>query len=162
MLKILNLSLHCGKQSQILAVHYVVWIGDVCLKGKFWNPSGVLNLQLMFWNPSYILILELIFWNRSSVLIPVKLIFWTHQMFWSLSWRLKSIKYLDSWADSFFVAWLWPLQVKGKGFSKWRLAWHWFIVVLSGVLTVATCIAAVRYIISDSVSYHAFADIQQV
>ncbi|KAH9541725.1 hypothetical protein CY35_14G080600 [Sphagnum magellanicum] len=54
------------------------------------------------------------------------------------------------------------LKVKGKGFSKWRLAWHWFIVVLSGVLTVATCIAAVRYIISDSLFYHAFADIQQV
>jgi hypothetical protein len=51
------------------------------------------------------------------------------------------------------------LQVKGKGFSTWRLTWHWCIVVLSGVLTVATCAAAVRYIISDSIYYHAFADL---
>jgi hypothetical protein len=51
------------------------------------------------------------------------------------------------------------LKVKGKGFSTWRLTWHWCIVVLSGVLTVATCAAAVRYIISDSIYYHAFADL---
>jgi hypothetical protein len=51
------------------------------------------------------------------------------------------------------------LQVKGKGFSKQRLIWHWFIVVVSGVLTIVTCVAAVWYIISDSTYYHAFANL---
>jgi hypothetical protein len=51
------------------------------------------------------------------------------------------------------------LQVKGKGFSTWRLIWHWSIVVISAVLTIVTCVAAIHYIISDSTYYHAFADI---
>jgi len=51
------------------------------------------------------------------------------------------------------------LKVKGKGFSTWRLIWHWSIVVISAVLTIVTCVAAIHYIISDSTYYHAFADI---
>jgi hypothetical protein len=51
------------------------------------------------------------------------------------------------------------LKVKGKGFSTWRLIWHWLIVVISAVLTIVTCVAAIHYIISDSTYYHAFADI---
>lgn len=51
------------------------------------------------------------------------------------------------------------VQVKGKEFGVRRLTWHWGVVVISAFLTVATAISGFRYIISDSVYYHAFADI---
>ena len=51
------------------------------------------------------------------------------------------------------------LQVKGKDFGKGRLAWHWSMVVIGFLLTIATSIAGMRYIILDGVNYHAFADL---
>ncbi|KAG0607311.1 hypothetical protein M758_8G018700 [Ceratodon purpureus] len=51
------------------------------------------------------------------------------------------------------------IKVKGKNFGKHRLAWHWSIVIVSAVLTVATSVAGLRFIIVDSINYHAFANI---
>jgi hypothetical protein len=51
------------------------------------------------------------------------------------------------------------LQVKGKEFGKPRLAWHWSMIAVAAVLTFATSIAGLRYIISDSIRYHEFADL---
>lgn len=51
------------------------------------------------------------------------------------------------------------MQVKGKNFGTRQLAWHWSIVIVSAALTVGTTAAGINYIISDSIRYHAFADI---
>lgn len=51
------------------------------------------------------------------------------------------------------------LKVKGKEFGKPRLAWHWSMIAVAAVLTFATSIAGLRYIISDSIRYHEFADL---
>ncbi|KAG0566231.1 hypothetical protein KC19_7G047800 [Ceratodon purpureus] len=51
------------------------------------------------------------------------------------------------------------LKVKGKEFGKRRQAWHWSMIVVAILLTFATSIAGLRYIISDSIRYHEFADL---
>lgn len=51
------------------------------------------------------------------------------------------------------------IKVKGKSFGKKRLAWHWGIVIISTALTLMTAAAGLRFIIVDSINYHAFANI---
>jgi len=51
------------------------------------------------------------------------------------------------------------LKVRGKKLGKWRLMWHWGIVIVAVALTFATITAGLRFIIVDSIYYHVFANI---
>ncbi len=50
------------------------------------------------------------------------------------------------------------LQVNGKNFMPYRVAWHWIMIILAIILTVATATASIRQIISDATTYHVFAN----
>ncbi|KAJ1413235.1 Amino acid transporter, transmembrane domain [Sesbania bispinosa] len=50
------------------------------------------------------------------------------------------------------------IKVKGKTARTEKMAWHWFNIVFSSLLTIATTISAVRLIIENIRKYHFFAD----
>ncbi|CAM6040597.1 unnamed protein product [Sphagnum compactum] len=50
------------------------------------------------------------------------------------------------------------LKVNGKNFMPYRVAWHWIMIILAIILTVATATASIRQIISDATTYHVFAN----
>jgi hypothetical protein len=51
---------------------------------------------------------------------------------------------------------LWVLQVNGKNFSWYQHTWHWSMIVISILLTLACVIASFRNIISAASGYHVF------
>jgi amino acid permease len=51
------------------------------------------------------------------------------------------------------------LKVKGKELSALSKSWHWANVLFFGVLAPAAAVAALRSIVIDSKTYHAFADL---
>ncbi|KAK7347087.1 hypothetical protein VNO80_21614 [Phaseolus coccineus] len=50
------------------------------------------------------------------------------------------------------------IKVKGRTASIEKKAWHWFNIVFSFLLTIATTISAVRLIVENIQKYHFFAD----
>ncbi|KAL4344314.1 hypothetical protein HN51_062527 [Arachis hypogaea] len=50
------------------------------------------------------------------------------------------------------------IKVKGKIATREKKAWHWFNIIFSFLLTIATTISAVRLIVDNIQKYHFFAD----
>ncbi|RDY04630.1 Proline transporter 1, partial [Mucuna pruriens] len=51
------------------------------------------------------------------------------------------------------------IKVKGRTARIEKKAWHWFNIVFSSLLTIATTISAVRLIVDNIQKYHFFADV---
>ncbi|KAH8946658.1 hypothetical protein BDL97_12G107900 [Sphagnum fallax] len=59
---------------------------------------------------------------------------------------------------SFGLVHLMYLKVNGKNFTLYQVAWHWVMIGLAVILTVATATASVRQIISDATTYRVFSN----
>eukprot|EP00253_Pinus_taeda_P019559 PITA_19559 len=57
------------------------------------------------------------------------------------------------WANHMYI------KVKGKDLNALQKSWHWANVLFFSLLVVAATVAALRFIIIDSNTYHVFADI---
>lgn len=57
------------------------------------------------------------------------------------------------WANHMYI------KVKGKDLNALQKSWHWANVLFFSLLAVAATVAALRFIIIDSNTYHVFADI---